>query len=386
MDLKAKARSYILSISDRLIGLSHMIHENPELGFQETRAHQWISEFLSGAAFDVDNGIAGLPTAFKATSGAGALKLAICAEYDCLPEIGHACGHNLIAAMSVGAGIGISAIADAANLSVSVIGTPAEEMGGGKLLLLEKGAFRDVHAAMMVHPYPWDVSEPNIIAAELFDVHYAGRAAHASAFPDQGINAADAQTVAQTAIGLLRQHFRPGDRVHGIITRGGDAPNIIPSQTSARYIIRANNLDELDELRLKVKGCFEAGAIATGAKLTIDQLVKPYAQMRHDSDLAGLYKRNAESLGRSFQELGDLGERLAISTDMGNVSQEIPSIHPMIGINSLPAVNHQAEFAAACVTADADQALIDGAIAMAWTAIDIAKDSVLRNRLMERTL
>lgn len=381
MNLKAHARNRILSFSDRLIELSHAIHANPELGFRETKACEWISGVLSDAGFAVIKNLCDLPTAFKATAGAGDLKIGICAEYDCLPDIGHACGHNLIAAMAVGAGVGVASIANDVDLSVSVIGTPAEEMGGGKILLLERGAFSEVHAAMMVHPYPWDICEPNIIAAEVFDVHYSGRAAHASAFPEEGINAADAQTVAQIAIGLLRQHIRSADRIHGIITHGGDAPNIIPSHTSSRYIIRADSLDELNELRLRVHPCFEAGAVATGATLKIDRLVKPYAHMRHDSRFAGFYESNAKTLGRRFHELGAAGKRMSISTDMGNVSQGIPSIHPMIGINSLPALNHQAEFAAACITADADQAILDGAIAMAWTAIDIAQDTVTNNRL-----
>lgn len=385
MNLKVYVKDRILSFRDRLIELSHTIHAHPELGFQEKKACEWTAGLLSGAGLSVDKNLCDLATAFKASAGDGALKVAICAEYDCLPEIGHACGHNIIAAMSVGAGIGIASIVDEAELTVAVIGTPAEESGGGKSLLLQRGAFSEVHAAMMVHPYPWDVAEPNIIAAEVFDVYYAGRAAHASAFPEEGINAADAQTIAQTAIGLLRQHIKHSDRIHGIVTHGGDAPNIIPSHTSSRYIIRADTLEELNELRMRVRRCFEAGALATGCSVKIDQLVQPYAQMRHDPSIAGFYKNNAESLGRRFRELGDWSKRMALSTDMGNVSHEIPSIHPMIGINSLPAVNHQAEFAAACITADADEALIDGAIAMAWTIIDIARDVPTRNRLMQKS-
>ncbi len=384
MDAKAGAQERFDDVRDHVIKLSHRIHAHPELGYQEERAAVWLSEALSDAGFAVQSGICDLPTAFIARAGSGPLHIAICAEYDCLPEIGHACGHNMIAAMAVGAGIAAAKVADDVGLTVSVIGTPAEECGnaGGKILLLERGAFAGVHAAMMVHPAPFDAVMPKIIAASMFDVHYTGKEAHASAFPEQGINAADALTIAQTAIGLLRQHLRPTDRVHGIITHGGDAPNVIPAHTSARYIIRAQTLQELDELRPKVHRCFEAGAIATGSRLELAGGDKPYAEMYHDAAMAAIYQRNAERLGRAFPDLGSARERAAGSTDMGNVSLVLPSIHPMIGINSLPAVNHQPEFTAHCITPDADKAVIDGALAMAWTAVDMALDTALSQRLI----
>jgi amidohydrolase len=325
-----------------------------------------------------------LPTAFVARAGSGPLHVAICAEYDCLPEIGHACGHNVIAASAVGAGLALARIADDVGLTVSVVGTPAEEYGGGKVLLLERGAFAGVHAAMMVHPAPLDIVEPTTLAIHEFDVHYHGKAAHASAFPERGVNAADALTVAQTAIGLLRQHLRPTDRVHGIVLRGGEAPNVVPAHTSARYEVRARSMHELTAVRTKVMRCFEAGALATGARLELANETPAYAEVAHDRDLAARYRTNALALGRQIPDLGPLGERFAGSTDMGNVSQRIPSIHPTIGIDSLPAVNHQPEFAAHCVTPAADRALVDGAVAMAWTAIDLAADACLSARLRAR--
>jgi amidohydrolase len=286
--------------------------------------------------------------------------------------------------MSVGAGVAAAKIADDVGLTITVIGTPAEEVGNasGKILLLERGAFRGVHAAMMVHPAPFDIMSMKMIAASVFDVRYTGKESHASAFPELGVNAADALTVAQTAIGLLRQHIRPMDRIHGIITKGGDAPNVIPAHTSAKYMIRAETLSALNELSPKVLRCFEAGALATGSKLEIVGGDKPYAEMRQDSEIAAYYQRNAESLGRKFLPLGPEVDRLAASTDMGNVSHAVPSIHPAIGINSLPAVNHQPEFTAHCITESADKAVVDGALAMAWTAIDLAGDVKLRERLM----
>ena len=385
MDTKAAASERVGKYRDRLVALSHRIHGTPELGFEEHNAASWLCELLSEGGLDVKSGVCDLPTAFIARAGSGPLHIAICAEYDCLPEIGHACGHNIIAAMAAGAGIAAAQFADDLGLTVSVIGTPAEEVGdnGGKVILLERGAFDGVHAAMMVHPAPVDIVEPAIIALSTFDVHYRGKEAHASAFPEMGINAADALTIAQTAIGLLRQHIRQSDRIHGIITNGGAAPNIVPAHTSARYMMRARNLGELAEVRAKVVRCFEAGALATGAQLEVRGGDKPYAEMIHDHDLAKLYQRNAEALRRTFVQIPGM-QRVSGSTDMGNISLAIPSIHPLIGLNSLPAANHQPEFTAHCITPVADRAVSDGAIAMAWSLVDIASDGVLKDRLSSR--
>ncbi len=385
MDAKSAAQERFDSVRDEMLALSHRIHANPELGYEEEKAAAWLSETLDAAGFQVETGICDIPTAFVGRAGSGPLHIGICAEYDCLPGIGHACGHNIIAAMGVGAGIAAAKIADEVGLTVSVIGTPAEEGGGGKIQLLERGGFSGMHAAMMVHPAPLDVVEFPIIAASMFDVCYTGKEAHASAFPERGINAADALTVAQTAIGLLRQHIRSSDRIHGIITKGGDAPNVIPAHTRASYMVRAKTIGDLAEIQEKVHRCFEAGALATGATLEIVGGEKPYAEMHHDPDMAAVYRRNAEALGRSFPDRGSSLERAAGSTDMGNVSLALPSIHPAIGIDSLPAVNHQPEFTAHCVSPAADKAVIDGALAMAWTAIDLATDTQIRQRLLSKT-
>jgi amidohydrolase len=381
MDAKSAARERIDGERSSLVALSHRIHAHPELGFQEERSSAWLCEALADGGFAVERGICDLPTAFAARAGSGPLHVAICAEYDCLPGIGHACGHNVIGSSAVGAALGLARIADDVGLRVSVIGTPAEEAGGGKVLLLERGAFAGVHAAMMVHPAPIDAAEPMMLAWSQFDIHYHGKEAHASAFPELGVNALDALTIAQTAIGLLRQHIRPTDRVHGIVTHGGDAANVVPAHTSARYMVRAEALGDLQDIQGKVRRCFEAGALATGARLTIEPSGPPYAEVRHDSALAGLYRRNAERLGRAFPDLGAGARRATGSTDMGNVSLALPSIHPLIGLGCYPVVNHQPEFAAFCATSAADQALIDGAVAMAWTAIDVAGDAELRERL-----
>ena len=375
MDAKAAAQEKFSMLRSQILELSHRIHAYPEIGFEEVKAAAWITEFLSEAGFDVKTGICGMPTAFSATAGKGALHVTICAEYDALPGIGHACGHNIIAAAAVGAGIAASAVADEVGLKVTVMGTPAEEKGdgGGKILLLERGAFEGMHAAMMVHPAPFDVLTPKIIAASMFEVQYTGRESHASASPELGINAGDALTIAQTAIGLLRQHILSTDRIHGIITHGGEAPNVIPAFASARYIVRGETIADLERLRPRVYRCFEAGALATGSTLQIIGGDHPYSQMVHNPEIAALYRRNSEVLGRVFPVLEAEAQKAVASTDMGNVSLAIPSIHPMIGIDSMPAVTHQRDFAAQCVTASADKAVCDGALAMAWTSIDLAR-------------
>ncbi|MGC1935883.1 MAG: M20 family metallopeptidase [Candidatus Acidiferrales bacterium] len=386
MDAKAGAQERFRQSEKKILDLSHRIHAHPELGFEEEKASAWLADELADAGFDVKRGICDLSTAFSARAGNGPLHIAICAEYDCLPAIGHACGHNMIAAMAIGAGIAAAKVANDVGLTVTVIGTPAEEVGNasGKIILLERGAFTGMHAAMMVHPAPIEMLEAHLIAASIFDVYYTGKEAHSSAFPEMGINAADALTVAQTSIGLLRQHLRPTDRVHGIITHGGDAPNVVPAHTSAKYMVRAETIKELDDVRTKVHRCFEAGAIATGAKMEIRGGDQPYADVKYDHEMSLIYKRNAEALGREFPELTPMMQRMAASTDMGNVSYAIPSIHPMIGIKSLPAANHQPEFTAHCITPEADKAVLDGALAMAWTAIEMASNAALCARLTKQ--
>jgi amidohydrolase len=376
---KQAARARVEQARDELVALSHRIHANPELGFEEEQASAWLCDLLDEAGMGVQRGVGELPTAFAARAGSGPLHVVVCAEYDALPAVGHACGHNVIAAMAAGAGIALAKVADDAGLRVTVLGTPAEEGGGGKILLLQRGAFDGAHAAMMVHPSPYEAAEMPIIAVTQFQAAYTGKEAHASAYPFLGVNAADALVVAQTAIGLLRQQLRPGDRVHGIVTKGGDAPNVIPAHTAATWMVRAETLDQLEEVRVKVARCFEAGALATGTSLELSEDHEPYSEMRHDHDLSALYQRNAEALGRSFPERIERG---AGSTDMGNVSLALPSIHPTIGIDALPAVNHQPEFTAKCASPAADKAVVDGAVAMAWTAIDAATDRVLRDRLL----
>ena len=379
MDAKAAARETVESSAQTLIGLSHRVHAHPELKFEEIRSAEWTAGVLADAGLTVNAGICALPTAFSCEFGSGSLHLAICAEYDALPQIGHACGHNIIAATAVGAGLALASLVDDLDLRVSIIGTPAEEGGGGKVFMLERGAFAGVHAAMMVHPAPFEDLTPRVSAVAHFGVSYEGRASHAAAAPELGINAADAFTVAQVAIGLLRQHLRAGDQVHGIITHGGDAANVVPAQADGLWMVRAPTIADLTTTRPRVEHCFEAGAVATGAKLSIADVSPVYSHMDHDPDLVEVYRANVVALGRE----PDDEREMTFSTDMGNVSLEIPSIHPCIAIESAGAVNHQPEFAGACVNASADRAVLEGALALAWTAIDLATGP-LRPRLVSR--
>ena len=367
-----------------LIDLSHPIHADPELSYDEFRSSVLVADALERGGFRVTSGTAGLPTAFVAEAGDGPLVLAICAEYDALPDVGHACGHNIIAATAVGAGLGLLPLADELGITVRVLGTPAEEGGGGKVVMLDAGAFDDVHAAMMVHPWATERLEATCLAVHHFDVAFTGRTAHASAAPWLGVNAGDAMVVAQVAIGLLRQQLPPGDQVHGVITAGGEAANIIPSRVTGRFMARSLTLGGLEQLVPRIEACFEAGARATGAEVAFSPLAPDYSHMECDPGLLASYRVNAESLGRSF-ELDDTGApRPTLSTDMANVSLAVPTIHPLLAIESHGAVNHQPEFAAACVTASADTAVRDGALAMAWTAIDAASPGPLRERLLAR--
>jgi len=381
--VKEAARSEIDAARERLVKLSHRIHANPELAFEEERAAAWVAGALDTGGMSVEMGICDLPTAFVATAGTGPVHIAICAEYDALPDIGHACGHNVIAAAAVGAGLALARVADDLGITVKVFGTPAEEGGGGKILMLERGAFDGIHAAMMVHPYPVELPVMTCLAVSHVDVHYRGKAAHASSYPERGVNAADALTVAQVAVGLLRQHIRPSDRIHGIVIKGGDAPNIVPSHTIGKWYIRSRTTVELSELEPRVDRCFDAGAVATGCTMEIVPRSPIYSEMRADTELSALYQANAEALGREFPSFTrEEQERIAASTDMANVSLALPTIHPMLGIDSGTAVNHQPEFAAHCIRPAADQALIDGATAMAWTVIDAATKPLVRDRLL----
>ncbi|HKV19808.1 MAG TPA: M20 family metallopeptidase [Mycobacterium sp.] len=374
-------RSVCDDTTGAILALSHDLHAHPEIAWEEVRSCARVAGELADAGFTVEDNFTGLPTAFAARRGSGPLHLAVCAEYDALPGLGHACGHNIIAAISTGAALALAPVVDDLGITLTVFGTPAEEGGGGKIEMLDRGGFAGVHAAAMVHPGPVDVARAEPYAVSHSHIRYDGKAAHAAAYPDRGINAADAFTIAQVAIGLLRQQLPSDVRVHGVMTNGGEAPNAIPQRTEGRWYVRAQSLAELAGLEERVGRCFEAGALATGCELTVTPESKPYAEFRTDEGLLDNYIRRAEQRGRRFSSGSDSLMNRA-STDMGNVSQRISAIHPYIGIDSLPAVNHQREFADAAVTAAADRATVDGACALALTLVDAATDPETRRRLI----
>jgi len=370
---KDRGSRTVAADAGRLIALSEQLHANPETAWEEHRSSRWVAEALEEAGFTVTPAYLGLETAFLATYGSGPFRLGLCAEYDALPGLGHACGHNLISAITVGAARALAPLADAVGLTIEVYGTPAEEGGGGKIELLDRGAFAGLDLAMMAHPAPVDVAEAEPFAVSHSHISYRGKAAHAAAYPEHGVNAADAFTLAQVAIGLLRQQLPSTVRVHGIVTNGGEAPNAIPARTDGRWYVRAESLAQLAETEEKVWRCFEAGAVATGASLEIVPESRPYAEFRTFEPALQAYIRNAHQLGRTFDPGTPARRMNRASTDMGNVSQVVPSIHPYVGIGSLPALNHQPEFAAHCVGPDAEKALLDAATALAWTALDVVE-------------
>jgi amidohydrolase len=382
-DVRDALTRHVDADRDRLVALSHAVHADAEIGYQEHTSSRRVAEAAEAAGFDVRHGVEDLDTAVVATYGDGPLQVGICAEYDALPGIGHACGHNVIAAAGVGAATALAEVADDLGVTVRLLGTPAEEGGGGKIEMMQRGAFDGLNVAMMVHPAPYESPRMPCLAVKHIDVSYRGKAAHASGYPQLGVNAADALTVAQVGIGLLRQHIRPTDRIHGIVTHGGDAPNIVPDRTQGRWYARAATLAQLDELEPKVRRCFEAGALATGTSLTFEEVGPAYSEFLDDDDLVATWLREAGAIGREFDP-GAVPE-LAGSTDMANVSLVIPSLHPMLHIEANGAVNHQPEFTAACVTASADRAVRDGALGMARTVAGLSERPEVRDRLLARS-
>lgn len=364
------------AIGSDLVSLSHCLHADPEIRWEEFRSVERISRVLLDFGFAVECPFGGLETAFRARYGTGRHHIGFVAEYDALEGMGHACGHNIIAAAGVGAAAALRTLAEELDATIEVIGTPAEEGGGGKIYLMEAGVLNHLDAAMMIHPGPADSLWARPFAVAHFDITYTGFAAHAAAYPHLGTNAADAMTVAQVAIGLLRQQLPSSTRVHGVVREAGMAPNVIPERAHGSWYVRAGDLEELDETFIKVRSCFEAGALATGAKITVEETSPRYSHFINDGQLAHLFETHARTLGRDM----DIDEQRAggmntASTDMGNVSLSTRAIHPYLSIDSLPAVNHQKEFSVAAATPAADRTLIEGAYLLAATAADYLRTS-----------
>ncbi|MGD2059571.1 MAG: M20 family metallopeptidase [Acidimicrobiia bacterium] len=375
MNTKQRATAAFEKVETELQQISRWLYENPETAYQEVEASARLARFLEERGFTVSHPAHGLDTSFEATVGSSGPRVVICAEYDALPQVGHACGHNIIATSSLGAGAALADVAEELGIRVSVLGTPAEEGGGGKIELIGAGAFEDAAAAMMIHPSPHDLADPRLLAAQGFTATFRGRTAHAAATPHMGINALDAFVSAYNGVSALRQQFEPGDRVHGVIAEGGAAPNVIPDLTVSQWIVRAQTSERFDVLREKVVACFEAAALATGCGLDIEYGWKPYIDLVTNETMVDLFRANAAALGREVPTYAATGIETSASSDMGNVSHVVPSIHPSLRIET-DAVNHQPEFAAATITSSGEGALRDGALAMAHTIIDMAEQDV----------
>ena len=372
-DRKRRAEQRFEEVEDDLRTLSRWMYDNPETAFQEHRTSARLAEFLAENGLQVEYPAYGLDTAFAARAGTAGPEVVICCEMDALPEVGHACGHNIIATAALGAGVAVADQAEQLGIRVTVLGTPAEEHFGGKVDLIDAGAFADAAAAMMVHPSYLDVVDPAVIAVIHVDVDFYGHESHASSSPHLGVNALDAAVQAYINVSTLRQQILPTDRIHGIITHGGAAPNIIPGHTAMSWYVRSETDERLDELYPRVVSCFQAAADATGCRLEVRQVGHRYQDLRNDPVLVDLYAANSSAVGRPMPRLEEISERGTGSTDMGNVSHVVPSIHPMLGIGCYPVVNHQKEFAAHTITTDGEQAIRHGALAMAGTIIDLAE-------------
>lgn len=376
MDHKQQAEETVQALMPGLVETNRWMYENPELGYEEEQTSAHLVGILAGSGFQVEYPAYGLDTAFVARAGSAGPEVVICAEMDALPGVGQACGHNIIATAAMGAGIALAPLAEELGIRVTVLGTPAEEKYGGKVDLLQAGAFSGAAAAMMIHPAPFDAVDPNVIAVARWQVDYFGKTAHASAFPERGINALDAFVQAYVSISTLRQAMLPTDKVHGVISKGGEAANIVPDHTRSEWYVRARTRDRLDQLMAKVRACFEGAAAATGCRLEITPTGHPYTELLSDPLLVEIYAANSAALGRPMLRGADLPPSMAGSTDMGNVSLVVPTIHPMLDIRAGEAVNHQPEFAEATVTAEAEKAIFDGAVSMAWTVIDLAEQGL----------
>ncbi|HEX2213516.1 MAG TPA: M20 family metallopeptidase [Mycobacterium sp.] len=366
-----------------LVELSHSIHAEPELAFDEHRSCAKTQALVAEYGFEIATAPGGLDTAFRAVYGSGPLVVGICAEYDALPGIGHACGHNIIAASAVGTALALAEVADELGLTVVLLGTPAEEAGGGKVLMLNAGAFDDISATVMLHPGPLDIAAARSLALSQVAVRYDGKEAHAAVAPYLGVNAVDAVTVAQVAIGLLRQQLAPGQMVHGIVTDGGQATNVIPARAGMQYTMRANDVASLRELERRMSDCFLAGAVATGCGHDVAETEPTYDELTPDRWLAETFRAEMLRMGRTPVP-AEVEAALPLgSTDMGNVTQMMPGIHPIVGIDAGGASVHQPAFAAAAAGPDADRAVVEGAIMLARTVVGLAQTPAERDRVME---
>ncbi len=356
---------------DALIKIADTIHANPEIAFEEFKSAALLSATLENEGFAVERGVAGLETAFVATlhgRDAGPT-IAFLAEYDALPDLGHACGHNLIGTIAISAGLAMKAVLPDLAGTIQVIGTPAEEGGGGKVIMVEAGIFDEVDAAMMVHPSTYNVTRRRSKTSHRLGIEFFGKPAYASSSPDMGINALDAAIQTFNGVNALRQHLKDEARVHGIITDGGRVTNVVPEYAAAKFGVRAASLSYALEILEKLRDCARAGAMATGATVRFEEPTYYYDAMMPNMKLADLVDANMAAVGIDVR-LPDPYERMG-SSDMGNVSQTVPALHPYIAICTDDVAGHSAEFREAACSRRGHSALIKGAKVLAMTAVDL---------------
>lgn len=369
--LKEAVCAAVDRLAPQLVQASHAIHAHPELNFAEHFAHDLLTDLLDHAGLAVVRHAYDVDTGFAARVGTAGSDVAVLCEYDALPAIGHGCGHNIIATAGLGAGLAAATVAARAGGRLRILGTPAEEGGGGKIAMARNGAFQGLDAAMMVHPADADLVRMDAIALQFLDVHFHGKAAHAAAAPHEGRNALDAAVLAYINVAALRQHILPTERVHGIFTKGGDRANIVPAETAMSWIVRSPTIASLQPLKDRVMTCLEAGARACGCTMSTAWHGVTYADMIDNGPMVASYVLNAARLGRTVVDPRMTGTSVVGSTDMGNVSYLVPSIHPMIQVAPAGVPIHTPEFAHWAASPDGDRAVIDGAKALAMTVIDL---------------
>jgi len=355
--------------AEMLLDVSHRIFDEPELCFEEHHAHDLLCDALEGVGLSVTRHAHGLETAFVAEVGSKGPVVAVLCEYDALPGVGHACGHNVIAAAGLGAGIAAASLADELGGRVRIIGTPAEEGGGGKVLLLRDGAFDGVDAAVMVHPADHDLPTMAAIAIQRLRVSYSGAASHAAAAPWDGRNALDAAVLGYVNVAALRQHIRPDERVHGVFTEAGEQANVVPRRAAAEWFVRSPTVDGLEELKHRVLRCLQAGADAAGCEMDHEWLDPAYDDLAEDPWLLERWMLHSTALGRQPADPSVVGDVVG-STDMGNVSHVVASIHPMIAVAPPGVAIHTPEFATHARGAGGDKAVLDGAKVLAAVVLD----------------
>ncbi|MDR6987499.1 amidohydrolase [Paenarthrobacter nitroguajacolicus] len=381
--LRNAVRGAVSAVETTILELSHTIHELAEISWEEHESAAAVAAVLRDGGFDVTESAYGVPTAIEAVYGSGELTVVICAEYDALPEVGHACGHNMIAAAGVGAALALKPVADAAGLRVKLLGTPAEEHGGGKISLLKAGAWEDAAFSLMVHGMTGverSASAFGMAAVERFEVQFKGSEAHAAAAPDKAINAGAAASLALMNMAVLRQHLPENANINAFISHGGGATNVIAGDATVQVEVRAGDVEVWRDLKRRVLACFEGAAIATGCAWTHRQTEHPYAPLSTHGRLGRVWDANMELVGRQVDPTPVFGGG---SSDMGNVSQVIPSVHGMVVVRNSAAVPHHPDFTADAASPEADAAVLDGATVLALTVLDAALDPSLRAELLE---